>query len=127
MFEKIQKELDTCKPLRFAKNYKPKNVEDVVIRACSGFPTYYVESGKTQCDSDRLRGIADIYRIAKYYFKDATLKEIRDIIKDTSNINELYCTTTNQTVHHINHHYVHKYKHTYIRLKNWRKNVRIES
>lgn len=105
----IQKELDKLKPLRFSpKKDKPKSIKECVKRMINGEATYMNSDTSPQCQTNRYRGIADMYRLSKHYFPTTQLHTILDYL---SNKKTNFCTTTNQNVYSCkftNYHRVNK-------------------
>lgn len=101
--KEIQENLDTLKTLKFSKNKSFNNITEVLDFACIN--DYHTDNStmlsnsnkKIQCNSNRMRGISDLYRISKYYFPDTKLDDIVKYIKSRP-FQYLYCYTTNQDV-----------------------------
>lgn len=136
--EEIEKDLKKLKPIRFKKDYKATSLKNVIEDALRndsdticGLSTYHLNN-KLQCEGSdnykshvRLRGIADLYRLARNYYPNTKLKEVVNLLK---NRQRQYCTTTHQTVYYRNplgNNEPYYPKEIEVRLSNKRK-VKIE-
>jgi len=98
----IQANLDTLKPIHFNLNekYNFKDINEVLRFATNS--SYLVDNttyiqGRQQCYRQRRRGIADLYRLCKYYFPQTTLEDVVEAVKSIP-MQRNYCWTTNQDV-----------------------------
>lgn len=91
----IEEDLKTLKPINFKTlNFNPKSIKDVISNLLDNCAATYIGS-RIQCEGGRSRGIADIYRLCRYYFPNTTLQEV---IKAVEKRDNSFCCTTNQTV-----------------------------
>lgn len=128
--EEIEKDLQSQKVLKFKTKSDFKGIKSIIQYACdNGIDnSTYFENGRKQCDRNAKRGIADLYRICRYYLPKTELKEVVDTLSKM-NISQSYCCTTNQDVYKLYANNVRHYCDRYnprIRLKNFKK-VQIES
>lgn len=99
--EDIQANLDTLPTIKF-KDCSYSNIDDILKKILNNNytidnSTYYSKNNRKQCNQFSSRGIADIYRLCKYYFPETTLKEVVDSLQKRT-LNYGYCFTTNQDV-----------------------------
>lgn len=86
-------------PIYFKEEKKSKTLKELFLNNLYGgkfFKTYYDEEcTRLQCHIAR-RSVNDLYRIAKTYFPDVTLKEVLKVI--TENFMCFYCSTIEKLV-----------------------------
>jgi len=115
----VQTKLDSYKYYLKFKDGNPRDLAEIlfwIIR--SQYNTYYGnDKNILQCHGwGTRRSFEDIYRVAKYYITDVTLKDMIDIcteLKKVNYIHQIYCTTVLKTVHYYN-----KYNTTLLQFRN---------
>lgn len=122
-FEEIENDLNKLSLIRFKKKYKFNDFKEVIKFALIGeknTQTYYSKNGTKQCEENKMRGIADLYRLSKNYFPDVKLKDVYEIT------NKLFCyqgecATTHQSVYEgtRDEHKIGPYNYSSIRLSNF--------
>jgi hypothetical protein len=112
--EDIQANLDELPPIKFKGNVTYKTIRGIINKAIDNNyhtdnRTYCSKTGRLQCYSHRRRGIADLYRLCKYYIPDVTLQQVVNHMKHRKHTAYGYCFTTNQDV----------FRHTEQESHNW--------
>lgn len=120
--EDIQSNLDELPTIRFEKNITFTTISSIINHAIDNNyrtdnKTYCSKTNRLQCRSSTKRGIADLYRLCKYYIPDVTLKQVVNYMKNRPSTQYGYCCTTNQDV----------FKNSSIGTMNWSQGTDIES
>jgi hypothetical protein len=102
--EQIQKNSARWKKTKL-RGKKPKDLAELISRiiADKEETVYVLKDGseKTQCTRGRCRSVEDVYRVAKYYKPDITLKEVLLAVKSLYGkyVSNHYCSTVRRIVH----------------------------
>lgn len=122
--QEIQTDLERLSKIKFNKKVetdKFKNYKQVIDQAVIQGNSTVMDHGKGyQCPPGRKRGIADLFRLCKYYFPETKLCDITKYMQNTK-FAASFCGTTNQTVYrnaNMPYSYRGQTKTPYIRLKN---------
>ena len=67
--------------LKFAISYKVSNLASLFSHIISeARPTYYVDTGKIQCEANRYRSARDMYLTCLHYFPNITYRQFYDAL-----------------------------------------------
>jgi len=123
--EEVEEDLKTLKPIRFKTlDFNPKTIKNVLDNLLINKAATYSVEGRIQCEGKRSRGVADMYRLCRYYFPEVTLKQVYKALRSRT-IGCSFCYTTNQDVYNTSYNANYRSSPAKIRLSN-RKAVRID-
>lgn len=85
---------------RLKLSSQPKDLKEIIRRVLYGREaTYYLVSGKANCNAYRARTIEDTFQVARTYIPDVTYAQVHDAVLSLNNIYRSYCSVIKRFVY----------------------------
>ena len=89
--EELDLKFSRLRPIKFSDNVSVDSIDDIINELIvNRIPTYH-KNGVLQCGRGHRRSIQDTLKVVKYYFPEATTKEILERVFNDKRIVGSYC------------------------------------